>query len=814
MLQRETLSRRRSEPMDNEPIHVLLVEDNPDYALLLKEILDKSTQGQLRLEHAVCFHDAVQVLPREPFDAVLLDLTLPDKRGLATYTDMASRAPHLPVIVLTSIDDEAMALEAMRKGAQDYLVKGQVDGPMIWRVLRYAIERKRLLESLREREEFFRLISENMSDLVAVLDRDGRRLYNSPSYRNLLGDPAQLVGTDSFEEVHPEDRPRVEQIFRETVSTGVGQRAEYRMMCRGGEIRFVESQGSVIRDARNRPGKVVVVSRDITERKLAEQALRESEQRYRRLLDSTTDYIYTVKIVGGQAVATSHGPGCQAVTGYSSAEYESDPFLWYRMVCEEDRPLVIEQARKGIAGEPVTPLDHRIIHKDGSIRWVRSTPVPRKDEQGQVISYDGLVSDITARKLAEEQLRHSEALYQSLVESLPQNIFRKDVDGRFTFVNRRFAAALGKPIEGILGRTDADFFPPDLARKYQDDDRAVIKSGQLFETVEEHRTPDGPMRYVHVVKIPVYDRAGGCLGIQGIFWDITEQRRAEQALERTLADLKKSHEDLKAAQLQLIQAEKMESVGTLAAGVAHEVKNPLQILLMGMGYLANNLGQDQENVRVVLADMNHAVKRADAIIRGLMDFAAPSRLELKEHDLNQVIEQSLGLLKYELMQRSVRVERKLHPNLPSVHVDSNKIKQVLVNLGLNAIQAMPRGGTLTIETYQQRLAGVPQFMGELGTGFFKAGDTVVLVEVRDTGTGIPEDKLTRIFDPFFTTKPPGMGTGLGLTAVKRIIELHGGRIDIRNLPQGGVRALMVFNTTAHPVTGTVGPVEPPGGNAS
>jgi PAS domain S-box-containing protein len=784
----------RSESMEHQPIKVLLVEDNPDYALLLKEILDKATEGRLQPVHSLCFQDALQALGDASFDAVLLDLTLPDKRGLATYTDLQARVPGLPVIVLTSIDDEALALEAMRKGAQDYLVKGQADGLMIWRVLRYAIERKRLIEALREREEFFRLISDNMSDLVAVLDRDGHRLYNSPSYRNLFGDPSQLVGTLSFEEVHPEDRPRVEQIFRETITTGVGHRAEYRFVLRSGEIRYVESQGSVIRDAHGHPLKVVVVSRDITERKQAEQALRESEQRYRRLLDSTTDYIYTVKIDNGQAVATSHGPGCQAVTGYSSFEYQADPFLWYRMVHEEDRPLVIEQSKKGIAGELVAPLEHRIIHKDGSIRWVLSTPVPRKDDRGRVISYDGLVSDITARKVAEERLRRSEALYQSLVESLPQNIFRKDPQGRFTFVNRRFAAALGKPPEEILGRTDADFFPPDLARKYHADDELVLRSGQILESVEEHRTPDGPMRYVHVVKIPVYDDQGRIAGIQGIFWDITEQRRAEQALQKTLADLKKSHEDLKAAQLQLIQAEKLDSIGTLAAGVAHEVKNPLQILLMGVGFLSNNLPAGDENVKVVLSDMNNAVKRADSIIRGMMDFAAPSQLELKEQDLNQVIEQSLSLIKYELIRRAIRLEKKLAPNLPAVNLDNNKIKQVLVNLGLNAIQAMPKGGTLTIETYQQRLAAVPQFMGELGTGFFRAGDTTVLIEVRDTGAGIPEDKLTKIFDPFFTTKPPGMGTGLGLTVVKRIVEMHGAMIDIRNQPEGGVRALLVFNT--------------------
>ncbi len=785
--------------MDNKPIKVLLVEDDLAFAGLIGEIIAVAGAGQFRSTHVERLSEMLQIVAHEPFDVVLLDLSLPDQSGLATYVKAQARAPGLPIIVLTGLDDEAVALEAMREGAQDYLVKGQVDGRMLARVMRYAIERKRLTETLREREEFFRLISDNMTDLVAVIDKDGRRLYNSPSYKSLLGDPHSLVGTNSFEDVHPEDRPRVEQTFRDTFRTGVGQRAEYRLLTKDGSARHVESLGSVVRDAAGRPIKLVVVSRDMTEHKRAEQALRESEQRYKRLIDSTTDYIFTVIIDHGTAVATTHGPGCQAVTGYSSVEYQMDPFLWYNMVHEEDRPLVVEQANRGIAGLPVAPLEHRIIHKDGSIRWVKNTPVTRKNEQGQVVSYDGLVSDITERKRAEERLRHSEALYQSLVECLPQNIFRKDREGRFIFGNQRFCAVLGQPARDILGKTDFDFFPPELAKKYQADDQRVMKSGDIFETVEENRLSGGQNRFVRVVKIPVYDTKGNVTGIQGIYWDITEQRRAEVVLHKTLADLKKSHEDLKSAQLQLIQAEKMDSIGTLAAGVAHEVKNPLQVLLMGVGYLVKNLGQEGDakeagNVPMVLNDMASAIKRADSIIRGLMDFATPYQLELKGQDLNAVIEQSLSLVKYETDRHHIRLIRKLSPHLPPMELDDNKIKQVFVNLCINAVQAMPKGGTLTVETQAQQWEALPQFLGDRAAGLFQAGDKVVMAEVRDTGAGIPEDKLTKIFDPFFTTKPPGRGTGLGLTVVKKIIELHGGSIDIRNQPEGGVRALLVFNT--------------------
>ncbi len=784
--------------MHNDPITVLLAEDDPTYAGLLREILSDASAGKIHCERVERLSEALAILSQQHFDVLLLDLGLPDKNGLDTFLEVKRHAPQLPVVVLTGTDDEKLALDAMREGGQDYLVKGQFDGRLIARILRYAIERKRLTETLREREEFFRLISDNMTDLVAVLDLNGKRLYNSPSYKNLLGDPKQLIGTNSFEDVHPDDRPLLEKVFRDTFSTGVGQRAEYRLIVRDGGIRNVESIGSVVRTDDGQPAKLVVVSRDITERKRAEEALRESERRYKRLIDSTTDYIFTVVIDNGQVVATTHGPGCQAVTGYSSAEYRLDPFLWYKMVYEEDRQRVLEQAQNSISGGSVTPIEHRIIHKDGSIRWVKNTPVLRKDDQGRVVSYDGLISDITDRKKAEERLRSSETLYQSLVESLPQCVFRKNPDGRYTFGNQRFCDWVGKSWAEISGKSDFDLFPIPLAQRFHDDDCRVRESGQIFGFEEESVRADGKPCFIHIVKIPIQDQVGKPAGIQGIFWDVTEEMESEAALKKTLADLKKSHEALKAAQLQLIQAEKMDSIGTLAAGVAHEVKNPLQIILMGVSFLSHNISPMSDNMSLVLNDMTNAVKRADLVVRGLMDFATPNQLEVKEQDLNQVIEQSLALIKYEINRRNARIIKSLAPTLTPFVLDQNKIKQVFVNLFINAMQAMGKGGTLTIETKEQRLVVPPQYMTERSTNHFKAGDLVVVVEVRDTGPGIPEEKLTKLFDPFFTTKSPGEGTGLGLTVVKRIIDLHGASIDIRNHPEGGTRVLLMFNTSRKP----------------
>ena len=240
------------------------------------------------------------------------------------------------------------------------------------------------------------------------------------------------------------------------------------------------------------------------------------------------------------------------------------------------------------------------------------------------------------RQRAEDKLARSEAFYHSLVEHLPQNIFRKDADEQFTFANQRFCQLLGRPLEEIIGQTDFDFYPPELASKYQKDDREVIRSGRSFETVEENVTPHGEKLYVQVVKTPIRDAKGIILGTQCIFWDITERRRFEEQLQEknlelasTAAALRRSHEELKAAQLQLIQAEKMESIGTLAAGVAHEVKNPLAILQMGVNYLGKKLTATDENVAMVLQEMKEAIHRADSITHGLLDFAASKQLQVR-----------------------------------------------------------------------------------------------------------------------------------------------------------------------------------------
>jgi signal transduction histidine kinase len=261
---------------------------------------------------------------------------------------------------------------------------------------------------------------------------------------------------------------------------------------------------------------------------------------------------------------------------------------------------------------------------------------------------------------------------------------------------------------------------------------------------------------------------------------------------RTLSELNESRRKLEVAQLQLIQAEKMESVGRLSAGVAHEVKNPLAIIQMGVDFLRKRPVADDPLVVSTLDDVSEAVDRALGIVQGLLDFSAPRKLDLAPANLNTVIEQTLPLIKHARDQAGVALEQDLEQALPDLRLDAQKIQQVLLNLFLNAIHAMPGGGTLTVRTYSKRLMEVGGLVGFRTTDKFRPGDRVVVAEILDTGTGIPPEVMPKLFEPFFTTKRRGVGTGLGLPITRNLVELHGGHLTLENRSGKGAKATITF----------------------
>ena len=248
--------------------------------------------------------------------------------------------------------------------------------------------------------------------------------------------------------------------------------------------------------------------------------------------------------------------------------------------------------------------------------------------------------------------------------------------------------------------------------------------------------------------------------------------------------------ELQDANMKLMQAEKMESIGRLAAGVAHEVKNPLAIIQMGADFLSQEMAKD-EITGGVIKDIDEAVHRADTVIRGLLDFSRDKKLELTTGSINEVIENSLQLVGHEMRQRQIEVRTNLADNLPSLELDTNKLQQVFINLFMNAAHAMEREGILEVTSRLKALTNKADLSRD-SENRFKAGETVLWVEVKDNGPGIIQEDSSKVFDPFYTTKPVGEGTGLGLSVSRNIINLHHGSIGIQNRREGGASVVIMF----------------------
>lgn len=647
--------------MSPDAIHVLLVEDNPGDATLMRVMLTEEAGGRFVVENASRISEAVVRIDKGGIDTVLLDLTLPDAQGTEAVVRLQTYARRIPIIVQTGHDDENLAVKAMQLGAQDYIVKGRADGRLLTRTIRHAIERTRTAKELSDQRRRLDTLLTNIPDRVYFKDRRGAFIQVNPALARLYGfdDPAQVIGktdSDFFTAEHANEARADEEEVLRTGKPIVGKME--RETFPDGSSTWALTTKMPLHDETGAIVGTFGVSRDITELKTAELALRSSEERYERLLDSVSDYVYSVALKEGTAVSTQHGPGCLAVTGYSPEEFHADPWLWHRIIHPEDRNAVTSNLTKASEGTTPFEIEHRILRKDGNTRWVRNKHVPLRDASGRIVAYDGLMTDITERKRAADELR--------------------------------------------------------------------------------------------------------------------------------------------TAQSQLMQLEKLHSIGQLAAGVAHEVKNPLQVILVGLQYLSDSPLSADEQARSVINEMHDAVRRANAVVQEILDFSSPRELGMQARSINALVEKALGFVRHDLKAAGVEIVRRLDPTVPDVLVDPTKIEQVFVNLLTNACHAMPQGGRLTVSTRKVVLTSAdlpPHDVGDRSGMQMRIGETAVVTEIRDTGTGVPADKIAKIFEPFFTTKSTGKGTGLGLPVSRKILELHRGKINIENNPEGGVIATVTLRAS-------------------
>jgi PAS domain S-box-containing protein len=493
----------------------------------------------------------------------------------------------------------------------------------------------------------------------------------------------------------------------------------------------------------------LITARDMREQREAQEALRESQRALSTLLSNLPGMVYRCRNDRSWTMEFV-SDGCLGLTGYAPADLLGNRKLAFvQLIHPDDQVEVWETVQAAVRERRPYQLTYRLRTAGGEEKWVWEQGQGIFRSSGDLQSLEGFITDITERKRADEALARERGLLRSLIDAVPDLIFFKDPDGVYLGCNTAFTRFAGRGEKEVIGRTDFDFLSRELANFYRAKDRQVLAAGKPQRDEEWVTLADGTQVLVETVQTPFQGSDGRVHGIICVSRDITERKKLEE---------------------QLRQAQKMEAVGQLAGGVAHDFNNLLTAILGNVSLLLSNKPTtDPDNE--LLAATEQAAQRASDLTRQLLGFSRQTVLRLEPLNLNASIQEVVTMLRRTIDPR-VRIEVRPTSEPWWVQGDSGQMNQVLVNLCLNARDAMPDGGRLSLETANVRLdEELVRAQLEARPGEF------VRLRVGDSGCGIPEEVRARIFEPFFTTKGPGKGTGLGLAMVYGIVQQHQGWIE-------------------------------------
>jgi len=597
-------------------------------------------------------------------------------------------------------------------------------------------ERKKAEEDARRSHAYFRSLIENSLDGIMILNADGTIRYQSPTYERLLGFEAdERIGTSFLDRIHPDDAQRVVDTFAQFLEKGRGiTYAEVRAQHKDGSWRDIEAVGNNLLDDPDVQG-IVVNIRDITERKQAENALRESEEKFRSFVEQMNDGYGVVQdsqiVFANARIAAMFGYTQDEVIGKGIHRFLPPETVW----------KLLETHAKRRRGEKVPQQYETVLtRKDGT-----NYPI---EFSTRLIEYAGrpatsvVVRDITERKKAEDALRESEEHYSALVGSLTDAVF-KIKDGIITWCNDRAEELYGYSKDELIGKRVSLFYPEDITNhEYTKMVSASIQERGVFYGTNHFLRQDGAVIYVEYAVSAIQGSAP--LELTAVARDITEREKAEEEKQRM------------GEQLQL--AGRLAAVGELAAGVAHELNNPLAAVQAFAEFLAEKQDLD-DTTKDDLQTIYKESQRAAKITSNLLSFARKRKPEKHFISINEVLDKSLELHSYRMKVNNIEVVKELQPNLPGTMADFHQMQQVFVNIITNAEQAMTKAhnkGKLIVKTQEK--------------------GNVIQIIFSDDGPGISEEDLKSIFNPFFTTKEVGEGTGLGLSICYGIVQEHGGAL--------------------------------------
>jgi two-component system, cell cycle sensor histidine kinase and response regulator CckA len=619
-------------------------------------------------------------------------------------------------------------------------------------------ERRQAEVALRQSQTLLRGIADNTPAVIYMKRPDGRYLLINHQFEKLFNVTLEQVRDKTDYDIFPRE---IADVFRandqHVLATGAATQFEENAPHADGQHTYISVKFPLF-DAAGKPYVSCGISTDITERRRMEDALRESERRYRTLAEKMSEGL--IQVDNDDVIQFVNDRYCE-MTGYTRAELIGKRAAQVMLISEADRRMAREKNRLRQQGH-VDRYEIQLRKKSGEVIWVEVSGASITDAAGAVVGSIGIDTDITARKQAEAALRESEERYRVISELMSDYAYAYHFVEDGTTVSEWITDAFKR----VTGYELAEVNPPEVWDSIvHPDDLALVRRRRQrlrdgYPDVSEYRifAKDGRLVWLRLYDYPVWDATHTrVLHIYGAVQDITAFKQLE---------------------LQLTQAQKMEAIGRLAGGIAHDFNNILTIILSNCAFMLDEIGPDQP-MRQDVEQIQGAAARAAELTQQLLTFSRQQILQPHMLNLNNVVAGMEKLLR-PLIGEHIELLTRLQPELDWVNADPGRIEQVVMNLAINARDAMPNGGTLIVETANVVL-GEAYAREHVDV---RAGPYVMLA-LSDTGSGMDVATRARIFEPFFTTKAQGKGTGLGLATVHGIINQSGGHIWVYSEPGHG-----------------------------